>query len=84
MGRKVTRQLDAEDEAGVEDILRILAWGAGLVVMTLDVRQENTGRTGSWSSLSHLLSEIYLGVALVTPEREVWKMALAVPDAHSS
>ena len=40
MGRKVTRQLDAEDEERAEDILRILAWGAGLVVMTLAVRQE--------------------------------------------
>ena len=39
-GGKVTRQLNAEDEAGVEDNLRILAWGTGLVVMTSEVRQE--------------------------------------------
>lgn len=43
-----------------------------------------TGRTGTWSYLSILLNEIYLGEVLGLPEREVWKMALAMPDAHSS
>lgn len=51
-----------------------------------DIRSEtgHTGKTGSWSYFSRLLSETYLGEALVTPERGVWKMALAVSDATSS
>lgn len=31
-GGKVTRQLNAEDEAGMRTTLRILAWGTGLVL----------------------------------------------------
>lgn len=64
--------------------LRILAWGIGLMVKTSEVRQGTQEKQVHGAIFPFLLSETYLGEALVTPERGVWKMALAVPDATSS
>lgn len=51
-------------------------------MVTMSEVNQETGRTGSWSYLSHLPSD--LGEPLATPVREVWKMALAEANAHSS
>lgn len=80
LGKNLTGQLDAEDEAGNEDDFKNSSLGDW--IDGEDIRSEtgHTGKTGSWSYFSRLLSETYLGEALVTPERGLWKMALAVSD----